>query len=88
MDNITLSCKRIAIKPPEESWQWYGPIVPFTVQGSLEDPPWYTANRILENMCEDVVKLHGLDWFKDKDHAKIVYAPNEQAIEKVDLEAL
>ena len=88
MNNVELALKRIAIRPPRQSWQWFGPPVHFTARGFYEEPKWYIANGVIESMCRDIVELYGMDFIKDAENARIVEAPSEHALELVDLRTL
>ncbi len=78
--NVTLKCSRIAVRCPDNAWGWFGPAVHFKLKGWLEHPlQWYTANAVLESMCESAVKEYGFD------NCKIIEASSEETYELVDL---
>ncbi len=80
LNNPTLTCKRVAVKLPGKTWGWFGPPVHFKLKGWLEYPlQWYTANAVLESMCEGAVKEYGFE------NCKIIEAPSEEVYELVDL---
>lgn len=87
MENITLTCKRLAVRDKDHRWQWFGPPVHFTLQGGFEHPlKWGTSYAVLESMCQDLVKQYGLEYCKE--HATVVEAPSEHAYELIDMEIL
>lgn len=88
INNTPLTIKRIAIRPPSQRWQWFGPPIHFTLNGFLEEPKWYIAHCVIESMCAEIVEIYGLDFIKNAENARIIEAPNEHALELVDLRML
>lgn len=87
MENTTLRCERIAIRDNDHHWQWFGPAVHFTLQGGFERPlKWASSYAVIESMCQDLVKQHGLEYCKE--HVQIVEAPSEQVYALIDMETL
>ena len=51
-----LHCKRVAVRPIEgEPWQWFSPVIYFTISGYFTNPQWYYPAMVLESFYEEAL---------------------------------